>query len=45
MYFLMKGHVVLSTKFGIQIFLRLPEKSYFGDDHIIFSTIPQMSYM
>ena len=44
-FFIVKGSVVLSTRLGLQAFLKLPEKSHFGEDSIIFNTLPQMSFV
>jgi hypothetical protein len=44
-YFIDSGAVLLGTKQGKLIFLKLPTRSYFGDNYIIFNTKPSICYM
>ena len=44
LYFINKDSVLLCTRGGVQPFCRLPEKSYFGDEYILFRENPPMAY-
>jgi len=44
-YFIDSGSVLLGTKQGKLIFLKLPTRSYFGDNYLIFNTKPSICYM
>jgi len=43
-YFINKDSVLLCTRKGVQPFCRLPEKSYFGDEYVLFRENPPMAY-
>lgn len=44
-YFIHSGNVLLGTLHGVQLFLKLHPRSYFGDEYIIFKTKPHMSFL
>ncbi|CAG9321815.1 unnamed protein product [Blepharisma stoltei] len=44
-YFIHSGTILLGTLHGVQLFLKLSPRSYFGDEYIIFKSKPRMSYL
>ena len=44
-YFINSGSVAIGTKRGYQRFLRLPMSSFFGEEFVIFDSIPPMAFI
>lgn len=44
-YFINSGSVAVGTKLGYQRFLRLPMSSFFGEEFVIFDSIPPMAFI
>lgn len=44
-YFISAGQVAVGTKHGTQLFLKLPQYSFFGEEFVIFNSVSPMAFI